>query len=716
MAEDTFSESWHRVATCRVKLRTSVDVRRQSFRGERWYVMRDPLNNQYFRIRPGAYEFIARLDGRRTVDEIWRECLESDPDDAPGQEEIVRLLGQMHHGNLVSSDMTPDAMRVFERYRKRRNKEIATRFKSILFLRIPLIDPDAFLKKTVPMVGWLIGPVGWMLWLLVVGFALKVGIERWDGLWNQAQSVLSPSNLPLLFVAMIGIKLLHELGHGYACRYYGGEVHTMGVMILVFSPLPYMDATSSWGFPSRWQRAAVASAGMIVEVFVAALAMAVWAATSPGAIQSIAYNMIFIAGVSTLLANANPLLRFDGYYILSDLLDMPNLHQRANRWWRHIFESKLFGYTRSKSPVNCTKDAWIVGIFGVLALIYRVILFAGILWFISGQFLILGMILAVVGVVTWVIVPTGKFLHYLATSPRLERVRPRAVGATLGLAAAVWILLATIPAPNWFTAPGVVRADGYTSIFAGAPGTLNEVIAESGTRVAKGDLLARLRNADLDIEWELTLARVDEAVAAEQAALDSPGGDLAAAREQLASSLAQKEYLSALRTSLEVRAPFDGLWVSPDLTGMIGYWMPRGSLIGELVGDGEFLFSAVVSQRDAAFLFAREVRASGLRLHGAAFEKLDVYQAVVIPADRDLLPSAVLGFAGGGDVAIGMQDGSGTRAAQTFFELRANILTEGHEALMMHGRSGRLRCRLPPEPLAYQWIRKLRQLFQQRIG
>ena len=366
-AGKTFSESWHRVADLKIGLRPTVEVRKQLFRGELWYVLQDPFNNQFFRLRPEAHDFVIRLGLDRTVEQVWLACLDRNPDEAPGQEDVIQLLTQLYFANLLYFEVPGDSAKLFERYKKRRQREIRSKLLSIMFVRIPLFDPDYLLKKLMPVFKYIISPLGAIVWLLVVGAAVKMIFDHFDRVSDQVQGILAPDNLFLLYVGLVIIKSLHEFGHALVCRRFGGEVHTMGVMLLVFTPLPYMDATSSWSFRSRWQRALVGGAGMITEIFMAALATFVWANTGPGTLHSLAYNMMFIASVSTVLFNANPLLRFDGYYILSDLLDIPNLHTRAKGHLRHLVERHVFGYKDSHSPAESVKEAWWLGVFGVLA-------------------------------------------------------------------------------------------------------------------------------------------------------------------------------------------------------------------------------------------------------------------------------------------------------------------------------------------------------------
>ena len=168
MPTATYSESWYRICDRHASLRPHLSVRRQFFRGERWYVIQDPINNQFFRLRPAAYDFLARLRLDRTIEQAWRECVERDPEGAPGQEDVIRLLAQLYQANLLHSDMAADSAQLFERYRQRRERETRSRFLSVMFARIPLFDPDNFLKRCLPVAKWILSPAGALVWLVVV--------------------------------------------------------------------------------------------------------------------------------------------------------------------------------------------------------------------------------------------------------------------------------------------------------------------------------------------------------------------------------------------------------------------------------------------------------------------------------------------------------------------------------------------------------------------
>lgn len=455
----TFSESWHRVREVRARLRPQIRVHRQRFRGQRWFVLHDPFNNQFFRLTPSAYDFIARLDGSRTIHQAWEESLGVDPDGAPGQQDVIELLAQLYSANLLYADLPTDTVSLFERHRKRRRREITAKWLGAMFARFPLWDPDDFLRRVLPLANLIFNRWGLLAWIAMVGAGVKVAIDHFDALVAQGSEVLDPSNLAVLYVATVLIKLFHEFGHAILCRKFGGEVHTFGVMLMIFTPMPFVDATSAWSFRQRWQRILVGAGGMIVELFFASIAALVWASTGPGWLNSLAFNIMFSASVSTVLFNINPLLRFDGYYILMDWIGLPNLYQRSVRYLRYLAERHLFGLKREKSPANNRGERrWLTG-YGIAGGIYRVILFATITLFVANSFFVLGLIMAAFCVVAWVIVPLGRFIVYLASSPQLQRNRTRAIAVTLGGIAVIGALLAWVPFPSSVGSFGVVQAD-----------------------------------------------------------------------------------------------------------------------------------------------------------------------------------------------------------------------------------------------------------------
>lgn len=723
----TYDESWHRVADRSIRLRPGVQIVAQRFRGKRWYVVCDALGNRFFRIRPQAYRFVCELDRCANVDQAWQRSLEAAPEDAPGQVEVVQLLSQLHQHGLLRSDLEGDVAELFKAQEKKHSKEVKQQWASLFFIRIPLFNPDRFLKATLPLVSPLISIWGLLLWLIVVGVGIKTVSENWQQFTAESGALLGVANLPWLFATMALLKGLHEFGHGYFCRKFGGEVPLMGIMLLLLNPLPYVDASSSWAFREKTKRMLVGLAGVLVEVFLAAIAAVIWANTGDGTLHRVAYNAIVIASVGTLLFNLNPLLRYDGYHILTDLVEIPNLHTRSSKTVVYLMERYLFRIQTSQNPTESKLQAWMLTFYYFAAFTYRTLLLIGILFFVSKQWLVLGMLLALVFLVVWFIVPVFKSLKYLLFESRLELYRGRVFAIIGGLCLVIIAILAFLPVPSYFRADGIVRAESYARVYIDTAGKLVEVITPSGEMVVAGTPLLRLQSFELD--EEIRLARLDWAIAEadKRAAFEKDPVRFISMTSYFEALQARLQRLQADRDALIVRAPCTGIWLAPDLQTSLNSMMAKGIELGVVQGIDDHYFSAVVRQDDVGRLFSGNVKATEVKILGQEQYTLSVRDMQAIPADQGRLPSAALGVRSGGTTNVNAvednisRDGSiglglagseqGTQTTEPFFEVRATLQTSP-EVSLLHGQGGVSRFKLPWEPLLAQWSRSLRQLFQ----
>ncbi|UCD79016.1 MAG: peptidase M50, partial [Desulfobacterales bacterium] len=322
MSQSLYSPSWYRVAGLKPRLRSHVEIHRHHYRGELWYVMQDHSSGRFQRFTPAAYQLIGLMDGQRSVQQIWEASRARLGEDAPTQEEVIRLLSQLHAVDALQGDVQPDPGELAKRSEKRRFGWWKQTLRSPLFMRFPVLDPERFLMRF----RWLARPIlswpGLILWLAVVIPALvQVGVHWTELTENIADRVLAPQNLLILWLTFPFLKAFHEFGHAFAVKIRGGEVHEMGIMLLVFTPIPYVDASAASAFRKKRERILVGAAGMLIEFFFAALAVFVWVNAQPGPLRAVAFNVMLIAGVSSVLFNGNPLLRYDAYYILVDILE-----------------------------------------------------------------------------------------------------------------------------------------------------------------------------------------------------------------------------------------------------------------------------------------------------------------------------------------------------------------------------------------------------------
>jgi len=727
----TYDEHWHRVAPRKVRLRPCVDVFAQRFRGRRWYVIRDSLSGKFFRVRPPAYEFICELERSHTVGDAWERRLKIDPESVPGQGEVVRLLSSLHRAGLLRSDMEGDVDPLAEAFAEEKRNEAKQRWSSILFFKLPLWNPDPFLRRTLPYVTRLFSRWGVLLWGLLLIWGLSEIANNWKAFSAETASILGFANLPWMLATVIVIKAFHELGHGYVCRKLGGEVPETGIMLLLFNPLPYVDASSSSAFRSKWKRIMVGGAGMFVEVALAALAAIIWANTGEGAVHRVAHNAVVMASVVTILFNANPLLRFDGYHMLSDWLELPNLQSNSSKMALYLVERHGFGLTTAVNPSETRREATWLTVYFFASVIYRTLILCGILLVISVHYLVFGMILAVVFGVIWIVMPVVKAVIYLSSSPKLDSCRQRAIGVSVLVVGGLLLLLTFVPMPNHFRADAVVRAQNYSRVYAGSSGMLVEVLVPSGEMVTKGTPLLRLENVELKHQLTLLDAEKLRFDAQERQAIFQDPVILQSLKPYFKALEARRVRVLEEIDSLVVRAPCDGRWLAPEATLYLGGMLSRGLEIGAVQGEDDYYVAAVVRQDDVSRIFTRnQVHRAEVRVRGLDGTALGVSDLKALPTERESLPSASLGLLGGGNTAVdtGKQQGGGrsmmptrgfakanqgSKAAEPVFEIRAALDKKDAAKLqLVHGQRAVTRLSLPAEPLLRQWVRSIRQLFQ----
>ena len=726
----TFNESWYRVADMAPRLRSLVQVFRQHYRGRLWYVFRDPSNNQFFRVDESGYRFVAMLDGKRTVGQVWDACNDQLGDAAPTQGEAIQLLGQLYTSNLIHADLPADAMGMFDRYKKRMSREVRGWFTNIMFARVPLYDPERLLNLLAPALGWIFGPVGLGLWFLLICVGLYALTGRSEELFDQSQNVLSPSNLPLLYISFALLKGIHELGHGLAVKYFGkqerttSEVHTFGMMLMVLTPVPYVDASSAWAFRNRWRRAFVGAAGMYVELGVAAIAAIVWARTgSQSTAHVLAYNAMFVAGVSTILFNANPLIRFDGYYILSDLAELPNLQQRSKDYLYYLVKKHVYGVINPRNPALSPGEvAWFTG-YGLVSAAYRIFLGVTIVLFVAGQLFFIGMIMAGAALVTFLVVPWVKWGKYLSANAELYRCRSRAVLTSVGAVALVAILAGGVPVPDRDRAAALVEPAHLERLYTGSEGFVTGV-ATTGSAVTPGTALVTAENRALSSEHAQLAGELKRAEVSFRAAMRQ---DIALAQALRGRVQAQREQLArATRDLMRLRstAETSGTWVSANADRLPGRFVPRGELLGVVATLDELVVRAAADQYLGPRLGASDTDADGgagrvveLRNPNAPGYTYRGRVTRVARAGNNELFSPALGYFAGGSVATDQDDQSGRKASEAFFEVRIepDAPPEGAPPLRA-GQRLEVRFAFDKKPVAQQLWLALRQLLQKRLN
>lgn len=712
--ESLFSASWYRVADLKPRLRSHARIHRHRYRGEIWYVLQDLASGQSHRFSPTSYLVIGLMDGQRTVEEIWRVALERLKDDAPTQDEMIQLLTQLHGADVLQCDVTPDAVELLQRHEKRERQKLIGQLASPLWWRLPLFDPERVLSTLLPWVRPALSLPGAILWGLTVGMALLLAAVHWTDLTaNLLDRMLSFQNLLLLWLVFPLVKVLHEMGHGLVTRAYGGEVHDMGVMFLVFSPLPYVDASAASAFASKWQRALVGAAGMMVELFVAALAMFVWVAAEPGMVRSAAYNVFLVAGVSTLLFNANPLLRYDGYYILADLLEIPNLYSRSRTYLGYLCERYLFGRRDAEPPqASRAERAWFVA-YAVSSFGYRIVVILAIAFVLLGSFFYIGLLAVALLLGTWLLLPLFKILRYVTTNPRLSRVRVRAVAVSLLLGGvAVWGL-AVVPLPMRTRAEGVIWIPEDAMVRAAADGFVERVAVRPGAQVREGELLIECGDPVLRSRGRILEARLRELRARYDEQRPTDRVKAALIQEEIGYAQQELDQVREQLSGLTIRSRTRGTFVLPGAEDLPGRFVKRGELLAYVVVLDRVTVRTVVPQAQIGLVRER-THGVAVRLAERVWEPVPATLRREVPGASQQLPSPALGQSGGGQVVVDPRDAQGLTAMQKVFQVDLEIPVDS--PLLNVGGRAYVRFDHGTEPLLYQWGRQFRQIFLARLN
>jgi putative peptide zinc metalloprotease protein len=714
MKRTVFSRSWHLVAELKPKLLPHTRIDSHNYRGKHWYVVSDSISGRYHRLTPDSYEIISKMNGIRKVQELWDESCKVGGDDIPTQDEMVQLLMQLHSNDLLHCDVTPDSAELFERYSKRKRQKWKQIVTQPLSVKVPLFNPDKLLSRWVHHFNWVFSTLGVLLWLAVVFPALLLAGQHWNELtMNISDQVLSSGNLFALALIFPFVKAIHELAHGFATKAWGGSVNEMGVMFLVFAPVPFVDASSASAFRSKYRRAVVGAAGMLAEVFIASLAMYVWLLVEPGVVRAIAFNVMLIAGVSTVIVNANPLLRYDGYFILSDLIEIPNLAQRGQKYLVYLSDRYLFGAKELDSPIDSRSEkTWFV-VYTVSSWIYRMLIMVSIILFVAGKFFIFGVILAMIGLFGLVIKPLWKGGKHLLESPSLHRYRTRAIKSTIGFITLLFIFLTMIPMPLKTQSEGVVWLSDNAQIRAQENGLFQRWLVAPGTKIKKGEPLLVMDNPELENELKVADARVGEFQARYAIKQFTSPVEASVLKQQLDYEKRSLEQVKRRVEQLIVHSNVDGVLAVQKPQDMQGQYFKKGELLGFVV-DSNLLVARVAVSQDNIGLVRNNLKATELRYVDAVSHRYHVPVLREIPSGLQELPTAALSPAGGGTIPVDPGDNKGLKTLDRYFFVDVGLPKDA----LPNTFGGRVFVRFShhDEPLLGQAFRRIRQLLLSRFN
>lgn len=711
--------------------RRDLEIVPTEYRGRPFWTIKDPVALRYYQLRDEEHFILRLLDGRLSLDQIVARFEERFAPRRLRRTELAGFLTMLHREGLVAAQAAGQGEQLLARARATLWQSRLAAVGNMLALRLPGINPDRFLSWLTPKLRWLFTPWTLAAAFLLFAAALTVVTVNFGTLLARLPRLadfLGPGNLLWLAVSLMIVKTLHELGHVIACKHFGGECNRLGIMLLVFTPALYTDVSDAWMFPDRWRRMAVSAAGIAVELVLAALATLAWSVTQSGWLNAMCLNVMFVCSVSTLLVNGNPLLRYDGYYLLADRLGTPNLQQQASARLRRGLVWLLAGIELESPDYLAKPGDVLLWSYAIASTIYRGVVIVGILWFLDAILQSQGLrsltpILGVLILAALAAGPLAQTVGFLKSPARRQRVRPWRMLVSTLLVLLIVAAAVSIPLPMRISAPAVMRPADGREVYVTKGGVLT-FAKRPGERVAAGETLAQLASRQIELEvadlaGRETQQRLHVAhLELRQHRSPELADELPTAEQRLADLVRQLEDKRREQSRLTLAAPQDGVVLPPQrrtaaaaddelesIAGIpqdpqnLGCFLSEGTHLCT-IGDPQHLEAlVVVAESDVQLLRpGQQVRLVLNQLPG------EIWQGRVLSISQrgQELPPAIAA-----ERMVPLEPGANGRLEPVGTWYQAVVSLEPRDDLPLVGAVGWARIDVDPQPL---WLRGYRAL------
>lgn len=584
-------------------LREDLQIMRvgASYSGAPTWVVFDPIRNRFFRITYEMFQLLSLWNVSRTVGNLLR-TVNARLVERLSVDDLGTVVRMLEH-NLLLVEPTRGAWRALHQKAQPRHSWFMRLIHNYLFFKIPLVRPEAFIRATWPYVAFLFSRVFWWLSAIVGLIGVYLVSRQWDSFIGTFPFVFSLEGATISILSVIFIKCLHELGHAYVAHRFGCRIPTMGIAFMVMMPLLYTDVSDAWKLKSRWQRLRIDSAGMLVELTVAAYALLAWAFVPDGPLRSAIFVLAATGVVLSLLVNLNPFMRFDGYYILADMLGVENLQPRSFRHMRWRLREFLFKPGYAAPEAFPPRLDVVLTVYAIATAIYRLVLYLGIAVLVYHFTIkLVGILLFIVEIGFFIIRPVVMEVKEW-WAMRSDIARTRRTYVTLSILGLL-LVLAFLPLSTRVTAPAVIYPEQFVRLYPQEPGRVEKLNISSGQAVKAGDILFVIDAPQ--IREELRIANVEIELARSRLARVGANADDLAQRSiiesELGSSLARKTGLEERKASLIVRAPFDGTITEINPEVLVGQWVGRNEQIAFLSAGNGSVARGYVAGNDSSRL------------------------------------------------------------------------------------------------------------------
>jgi len=728
-----------------LRKRPDLEVYPQRYAGRKYVGIKDPLTLRYYQLREEEFFVLQQLDGHASA-AVIQEAFEREF--APrklGVRGLQSFLAMLHREGLILADAEGQGTGLLKRAGQVRRRERFGAFGNPLAIRFRGVDPERLLAWLYPNIRHVFS-----VWAMATGLAIALAAATLIAVQFQAvraklpefQAFFCLDNLVWFLLAIAISKILHELGHGLACKHFGGECHELGVMLLVFTPCLYVNVTDAWLLPNKWHRIAISAAGMIVEVLLAAVCTFIWWFSEPGLLNSICLHLMFVCSVSTVLFNGNPLLRYDGYYVLSDLLETPNLRERSISLVRRGLTWWFLGIELGMERMYPDRRRGLLVAYAVAAVLYRVFIVVAILWFCHAVLKPYGLqvvaqALTVLVIGGMLVVPVWRGIRFFSNPARRHQVQGRRFARGLAAIAIVLAVVLFIPLPHRVGAPAVLQPKEARRVFVSVPGLLVSSV-KPGVAVREGQTLGQLENADLAMEitrlrgrQEILRTQLDSLKrrSAHQTHLGTrdSGSEIPATEQALADVEQRIEKRLEEQARLNLTAPSAGVvlptrrrpssinpgqletWSgSPLDESNRGAYLETGTLFC-LVGDPDRLEAMlVVNQTDIEFVrVGQRVR---LQMGQLAGRYLRGEITEISKIDTETAPPELVA---GGNLPVRTDVDGTTQLIGVFYQV--NVALDDHPHKLLPGAAGQARIHATSRSLARRILRYLSSTFRLQL-
>jgi len=713
----------------RVRLRPDLHLAPHKYEGKTFYVVKDPVSLRYYRFKEHERFLLDYMDGAKTLDDAQKAFEQRFRPERLTLEDLEAFTSQLLQAGLAQNENAGAGKQLFSRYKKRRNRKIMQTFMNILYIKIPIFDPDRVLEKMKPVFGFIFTQL--FLWIsvaIMLGAVLLVA-THWATFVSKMPAYhefFTLKTVAYLWVALGLVKIIHEFGHGLSCKTFGGEVHEMGLLFLVFSPCMYCNVSDAWTLPSKWQRIVISAAGIYVELIIAAISTFIWWSTDHGTfINNMCMSLMVVCSISTFVFNANPLMRFDGYYVLADWLEIPNLREKANKYLGEVVQENCLGIEVPPQPYMTMGRKTLFVTFAIVSWLYRWIITFSILGFMYtflepyklGSISYLFGTMSLGAMIGMPLYKLGKSIHRRGRLPDMKPVR---VVITASIVVVVLATIMLIPFPMRVKATALIQADPQyvrTVVIEDEGNFLTELLVNDGEEVTAGQPLARFNNVDLTINYQLTLNQIPlikkqiETLIQQQ---QSSGNRIGPLGQQLVKAQGELDKLEHTRQLLQkqqdrlvLRAPIDGTVMKLIPREQLGNLMPRGSELCS-VGDASKLRAVFLVEPGDKHLIQENDEAF-VRIHGRDYNFWKGHITSIANRETNEIPHQ-LSTKYGGDVATETKQSEGEqrqieRPQSQHFMVTVDL--DEHDNSIHPGVMGRVKVMVTPRTLAWRFYRYL---------